>query len=269
MLYRTSPTKIATWLDCPRRFWLQYVERVRVSGSWAHLSMGNAIHAVLRDWWDVPPEERSRDRLDALMREQWQVAGFRDAEQSDQWRAASSDMAWHYLQQLAPDFEPHSRERTLAAKTEVQTVQGRIDRLDATDDGSLTVVDYKTGKRVPTEDDVRGSFALAMYALCVQQTLRRPCARVELHHVPSGVRVGRDVTPESIDRQISRVEQIASEMAQAESAWRADGDVDAHFPPRPSALCGWCDMRDHCPAASGEKREPWAGLPDAADQPPE
>ena len=53
-LYPISPSKLGTWLDCPRKFFLQYVERQRVSGSWAHLSMGNAIHNALRGWFDEP-----------------------------------------------------------------------------------------------------------------------------------------------------------------------------------------------------------------------
>lgn len=272
-LYSISPTKVGTWQDCPRRFWLQYVEKVRVPGSWAHLSMGNAIHFALRDWWDIPIEERTQERLAALMREHWQSAGFRDAEQSAQWCHSATLMTWHYLQQLDPQFEPHSRERTLGARTSAQSISGRIDRIDRVGDvaESLIVVDYKTGRRVPSEDDVRGSFALAMYALCVQQSLRRPCMRVELHHVPSGMRVGRDLSAESLQRQIARIEQIAGEMAQAEDAWRADGDTDAHFPPTPSALCGWCDFREHCPsgAAAAPQQSPWAGLPDIADAPEE
>lgn len=268
-LYPISPTKVGTWLDCPRRFRLQYVEKQRAKAQWAHLSMGNAIHDTLRDWWDVPRAERTRERLIALLAERWRPQGFRDDEQSAQWRANAAAMTWHYLQQLDPGFAPVSCERTLAARTAAQSISGRIDRLDVDPDDpdALVVVDYKTGKRVPGEDDVRGSLALAMYAMCVQQTLRRPCTRVELHHVPSGVRVGRELPVESLDRQRRRIEQIGAEMSAAETAWRIDGDDDAHFPANPSPLCGWCDFRAHCPegSASAPAKEPWAGLPESDD----
>ena len=67
-LYAISPSKLGTWLDCPRRFFLQYVERQRASGSWAHLSMGNAIHNALRDWFDDPAAPRTHERAEALVR---------------------------------------------------------------------------------------------------------------------------------------------------------------------------------------------------------
>lgn len=271
-LYPVSPTKIGTWLDCPRRFRLQYVERVKVTSQWAHLSLGNAVHDTLRDWWDVPPAERTRERLATLVAERWRPQGFRDDAQSAQWRANAVAMTWHYLQQLEPGFSPVSCERTLAARTAAQSISGRIDRLDADPDNpdALVVVDYKTGKRVPGDDDVRGSLALAIYAMCVEQTLRRPCTRVELHHVPSGVRVGRELPAETLDRQRRRIEQIGSEMSAAEAAWRTDSDDDAHFPPRPGPLCGWCDFRDHCPqgSAMAPAKSSWAGLPESDDETP-
>ena len=274
-LYQLSPSKLGTWLDCPRRFMLQYVERQRGAGAWAHLSMGNAIHATLRAWFDEPESPRTRARLDSVIRSSWQSTGFRDDAQSAQWRDAAGAMVWAYLRGLEPGFRPHSLERSLGARTAGLVLNGRIDRLDeqgpSTAAGGvgapLTVVDYKTGKRVPTHDDVRGSFALAIYAVCVQQTLRRPCTRVALHHVPSGVRVEHEYTEGTLERQIHRVEQIGAEMQEAQARLASGGDPDELFAPQPGPLCSWCDVRDLCPvgAEQGPKRAPWAGLPHAEE----
>ena len=269
-LYPISPSKLGTWLDCPRKFFLQYVERQRVSGSWAHLSMGNAIHNALRDWFDEPAAPRTRERAELLVRAHWTQAGFRDAEQSGQWQSAAAAMVWAYLSGLDPAFAPHSVERSLGAIAPGIALNGRIDRLDGGggDPESLVVVDYKTGKRILTSDDARGSFALAIYAVCVERSLRRPCTRVELHHIPSGVVAAHVYEPSTLQRQIDRVVQIAGEMAQAEEDQRAGADLSEVFPPRPSPLCGWCDVRDWCPegAASAPKKDPWSGLPVAEDE---
>ena len=269
-LYPISPSKLGTWLDCPRKFFLQYVERQRVSGSWAHLSMGNAIHNALRDWFDEPAAPRTRERAELLLRAHWTQAGFRDAEQSGQWQSAAAAMVWAYLSGLDPAFAPHSVERSLGAIAPGIALNGRIDRLDGGggDPESLVVVDYKTGKRIPSSDDARGSFALAIYAVCVERSLRRPCTRVELHHIPSGVVAAHVYEPSTLQRQIDRVVQIAGEMTQTEEDQRAGADLSEVFPPRPSPLSGWCDVRDWCPegAASAPKKDPRSGLPVAEDE---
>lgn len=264
-LYPVSASKINAWLDCPRKFWFQYVQRAPVTSTWAHLSMGNSIHDVLRDWWDEPITRRSRSRMAEMTAERWRSIGFRDDVHSSQWRDAATSMTWHYVQQQAPDFVPVSCERNLGARTDGQSLTGRIDRLDSVDGSDeLVVVDYKTGKRVPGEDEVRGSMALAIYALCVQQSLKRPCTQVELHHVPSGAIVSWRHQPEALARHIARVEAISTEMEQAQAGTVED------FPANPTSLCGWCDFRDRCPQGqqAAAPQLPWAGLPEALDAQP-
>lgn len=266
-LYPISPSKLGTWQDCPRRFFFRYVEKRKAGGSWAHFSMGNAIHNALRDWWEVPASQRNAAKAAELVTTNWQPGGFRDKEQSDHWRESAKAMVWRYLTGCEPGAEPRSTERTLAARTSGQTISGRIDRLDVDPENpdALVVIDYKTGKRVPTTDEVRGSQALAIYAICVQQSLRTPCTKVELHHVPSGVRVAWEHTPESLARQLDRIEQISSEMETAEARYResANPGLEDIFPAVTGALCGYCDFRQWCPvgAAAAPAQPPWAGLP--------
>ena len=85
---------------------------------------------------------------------------------------------------LDPTDEPVGTERTVGATTERLALSGRVDRIDQRGD-ELVVVDYKTGRNPSTDDEARGSPALAAYVLGVRRTLRRPCNRVELHHLPS------------------------------------------------------------------------------------
>lgn len=277
-LYPVSASKIGTWLDCPRAFWFRYVQKARVDGRWAHLSMGNAIHAALKDWWEIPQEQRTPDRGADLVVQRWQTDGFRDREQSDRWRGIAAEMVRDYLHGVDPEVEPLSRERSLGARTSQITITTRIDRIDLIDDAdgteSCVIIDYKTGKSVPTTDDVRGSLALAFYATAVQQSLRKPCTEVALHHIPSGTVVSWRHDQEALDRHVRRAEQIADEMRGAEDTWAgrdADTDptalIDDVFPARPGALCGYCDFREMCSAGQAhvERREPWAGLAEIAE----
>src|SRR5581483_696525 len=114
----------------------------------------------------------------------------------------------------------------------------------------LVVVDYKTGRHLLTTDDARSSMALALYAIAAARVLRRPCHRVELHHLPSGQVLAWPHTEESLARQLRRAEAIAEECASADERMRDGIPADRYdevFPPRPSAACGWCDYLRHCP----------------------
>jgi RecB family exonuclease len=276
-LYSCTPSRINTWLDCPRRYRMAYLDRpTPVKGTpWAHNSLGASVHNALAGWWRLLRAKRTPDAASALLKGGWISDGFRDDDQSALWRNRSGEMVQQYTAELDPYDEPIGVERTVGTTTSTLAMSGRIDRLDERvlgDTTELVVVDYKTGRSVPSDDEARGSLALAIYAAAAARTLRKVCRRVELHHLPTGTVAAFEHTPESLQRQVARVEMAAAE-AQAADAAHADAVIadtlDAVFPPRPSVKCGWCDFRRHCPegrAASPERRS-WDGLPSEGDLP--
>src|SRR4051794_17407843 len=262
-LFTCTPSRLTTWLDCPRRYRFVYVDRPTPpkGAPWAHNSLGATVHSALAAWWALPIERRTVDRGAALVREKWIGLGFRDDEQSLTWRDRAADMVAGYVAGLDPHREPVGIERTVALRTDRLALSGRIDRLDRRGD-ELVVVDYKTGRHVLTTDDARGSMALAIYALAASRTLRRRCVRVELHHLPTGDVIEWEHDDAALSRHLERAHMIAAEAAAAE----ASGDPAA-FPAHPGPMCGWCDFSAHCAEGRNARaaQPPWAGLaPDVA-----
>jgi RecB family exonuclease len=252
---------------------------------WAHNSFGASVHNALANWWRLPRGERTVPAAGGLLERGWISDGFADDRQAARQLARAKGMVQAYVTMLDPGREPVGVERTVATKTELIAVSGRIDRLDdrpggggmaqavAADhrdrvvgsDRQLVVVDYKTGRRPIVVDEVRSSMTLALYALAAGRVLRRSCLRVELHHMPTGEVVGWDHTPESLDRQLRRAEDIAGECAAGDERFRTEpetGRDDEVFPPRPGTWCGWCDYRAHCPEGqlASAQHKPWDGL---------
>ena len=127
-------------------------------------------------------------------------------------------------------------------------------------DGELVVVDYKTGRRVPDADDARRSPALALYALAARRTLRRPCRRVELHHLPSGTVAGVDHDEESLAAHRARAEAGAVALGAAADALD-DPRAPRPLPARPGPRCGPATCAATAPRAAPPPRAgPWAGL---------
>jgi putative RecB family exonuclease len=267
-LFSCTPSRLTGWVDCPRRYRMTYLDRPRPSAGppWAHNSVGASIHTALAGWWRFPQQGRTVLSAGGLVETGFLTDGFRDAAQAREWRGRARALVERYVARLDPAHEPVGVERTLGARTSRLALSGRVDRLDDRD-GELVVVDYKTGRRPLGVDDARGSMALALYAVAAARTLRRPCRRVELHHLPTDTVLAWEHTDESLARQVGRAEQIADEAA---AATAASGSAAADpFPPRPGAQCGWCDLRAHCLPGqlAGPARRPWEGLAEPAGEP--
>jgi putative RecB family exonuclease len=268
-LYSCTPTRLSTWLDCPRRYRFGYLDRPAPPKGppWAHNSLGASVHNALAGWWRLPVGQRTTAAGVTLLLRGWITEGYADQEQSARHRDRAREMVERYVARLDPADDPVGVERTVATKTDVIALSGRIDRLDARD-GELVVVDYKTGRRPLTVDDARSSLALALYALAAARSLHRPCTKVELHHLPSGQVLAWEHTEEGLTRQLRRAEAIATECSDADETARAGRANDELFAPRPSARCGWCDYLRHCPegAAASTPHRPWDGLDEEATQ---
>lgn len=264
-LYGATPTRLTTWLDCPRRYRFTYLDRPPPPKGppWAHNTVGAVVHNVLSTWWRLPTTARTPERAGALVDELWMTEGFRDTEQVTRWRGRARDMVERYVSGLDPEDEPRGVERTVGLIHGQASLSGRIDRIDQRGD-ELVVVDYKTGRHLLSVNDAKSSLALAIYAAAAERTLRRACRRVELHHLPSGTVVAWEHDEHSLTRHLGRAESIAAECATADAAFRAGDDGDTTFPARPSSLCGWCDYQQHCPEgrALAPRRTSWAGLAD-------
>jgi RecB family exonuclease len=223
--------------------------------------VGSAVHAALRSWWELSVPRRTAQAARQLLYSTWSATGFRDAEQAERWRARAAGWLTDYVAGLDPADEPVGTERQVAATTERLALSGRVDRIDQRGE-ELVVVDYKTGRSVSTDDEARGSPALAAYVLGVRRTLRRPCRRVELHHLPSGTVAAFEHTDRSLANHVRRAEDVAADIGAATAALEAGADPDEAFPAAPGRQCGWCDFRGSCPAgqAAAPAREPWSFL---------
>ena len=259
-LVRVTPAKLATWTDCPRRYRMAYLDRPSPprGGAWAHNTLGAVVHNALKALFDLPAEKRTPEQAAALVTRHWKSEGFRDVDQAAEYRARAAGWVHDYVESQDTSIEPLGIERWVSSPTDKIVAEGRVDRIDLRE-GELVIVDYKTGKQVLTVDDARGSQALALYALAARRTLRKPCRRVELHHLPSGEVAVWEHTEESLARHVTRAEEAADEIDLAAETLKAGGDPEVLFPPVTGRQCTWCDFRRSCPEgqAASPALDPW------------
>ncbi len=266
-LLQAAPSRLATYLDCPRRYRFSYLDKPSPPKGppWAHNSLGAAVHTALAKWWKLPLQQRTVDRAGALVDDAWLLDGYRDSRQREAARARAREMVERYVSDVDPQDEPIGVERTVALKTDHAALFGRVDRIDDRGSEGLVIVDYKTGRHVLTVDDARTSLALAVYAAGAERTLRKRCRRVELHHLPTGEVVAWEHTDEGLTRHLRRADSIAAEIVELDERFRAGVEIaeaDEMYPARVSALCGWCDYNRSCVPGSAAvpPRDRWAGI---------
>jgi RecB family exonuclease len=265
-LFVCTPSKLGAYTDCPRRYRYAYLDRPAPPKGppWAHNSLGVSVHIALRNWYGLPADRRRPGALPVLLKGAWVRDGYRDDEQERATYRRALGWLESYVDTIDPVVEPLGVERVVAVRTTVLAFNGRADRIDdrsGPDGPELAIVDYKTGRGKLGPDDARGSAALALYAYAAERMFRRPCRRVELHHLPTTTVAAHEHTPESLARQVSRAEETARDILAAQRAVAAGADPDEAFPVAPSSRCSWCDHRRGCPAgAAAPVKEPWAAI---------
>ncbi len=265
-LYPAAPSRLTTYLDCPRRYRLGYLERPAPprGAPWGHNSVGSSVHTALARWWDLPRARRTPEAGGALLVGAWLTDGFRDQAQLVAARERARSQVERYLTDVDPDHEPVGIERTVSLPTPNASLWGRVDRIDDRPGEGIVIVDYKTGRSVLTVDDARASLALAVYAAGAARLLHRDCTRVELHHLPTGRVLAWDHTEDSLGDHLRRADAVAAQLADADERFRAGmttEEADEAFPARVGSRCGWCDFRSVCgPGRAVPPRPSWAGV---------
>jgi len=240
----TSPARLKTFLDCPKRYHFQHVLELPTLPS-PHLDLGNNVHAALRDWMLLAPPARTWDALLELYREAWrkQRPAFERRSRAElrDWGLRGMAMLRRFVAATPPDLEPLATEKWVGAEFGGLSVRGRVDRVDRLPDGTLAVVDYKTGKFPRDVARFRAAeLSPPVYARGAAEAFAGiPVSRVELVYLATMERVTFEVD----DAWLAHGEALlASRVGRLQEAERA-----GEFAARPSGLCRTCDFRTRCP----------------------
>lgn len=248
-----TPSKISSFTSCPLSFRFSVVERLREVASPAAVK-GTLVHRALQLLFSER-EVGHRDRLEAEsallrawdeMRESSDVLdlGLPEGEQATFLRDASLLIDRYFELEDPNSVTPIGLELDLMVEVDGMTLRGIIDRLDRLPDGSLAVVDYKTGRAPRAEHSRSRLSSVQLYALLCEKVLGTRPSVVRLMYLRDRVVVSADATDQSLRGVHQRAKAVWTAIERA--CERAD------FRPNPSALCKWCSFQAYCPAFGGD-----------------
>jgi RecB family exonuclease len=256
---RLSPSQVRELLTCPRHHFLNRTAHAGPPPA-ASASLGTVLHLLVQhaNSGGLTAGEEA-GYLDAAWEHLRFEAGWLSAvERAEAASSIGRFLAWRETAaaELVGVEVPFELDLELGG-LEVSVV-GAVDRLERVADGRLRVVDFKTGRTVPTRGDVAGMEQLGIYQLAVRAGvlgdgdtagalavyLRHPGARDELPKV---------LTQDSL----AEVPHLGDD-AEARQfptwvehrVWRAARVVaDGVFPASPGGHCRRCPFADSCPAS--------------------
>lgn len=238
---RLSPTGINKFSNCGLAWKYKYIDKLPEVDSRAML-VGNIVHSILFHlYYDYPPEDRNLHAFQDAIASGWQ--DNRDAIPNDDPDLAKDcvKLAWGIAQVEDPQsVTPLGCELSLEAPLVGHDAIGIIDRLDLEADGSLTVVDYKTGK-VPQPRDYSDRLqGVMLYALLVEKLLGVRPKKVKLIYLSKPAVIEAEPT-EQILRGLQM--RLGAMWSAIENACETES-----FSPRVTPLCSWCSYQAICPA---------------------
>jgi len=244
-----TPSKVSAFTSCPLAFRFSQIERLPEPAS-PHAVKGTLVHAALeRLFWHHAPAERTPAAAAAELERAWNE--LQDDEEFAQLELEheAADAFLGDAQRLVDNYfrlEDPTRARAVGVELGVETMvdgmrlRGIIDRLDVGPDGSLIVVDYKTG-RAPSERFERGSLGgVQTYALLCESLLGRTPAEVRLLYLRQPIAISSVPSEQTIRGQRKRAVAVWSAIERA---------CDAEdFRPNVGPLCDHCHFKASCPA---------------------
>lgn len=233
-----SHTNLDSFISCPLQYRFKVVLKVKIYPVSATLSFGISVHNTLRAYFDAKKRGSTPDVAE-LFKEHWISSGYETKQQENE-RKTDGLTAIKTAIADAGEIIPEQLEWGFTVPLPSgDRLKGRIDRIDKHEDGTVSIIDYKTGQ-AGDEKKAKANLQLGMYIYAVEQSQRLPVRDVTLFYVSANKKITVPKTEFKLDAVL---ETVLSEVNKLKVATNTDD-----FPAKPDQFtCRWCDYRTICP----------------------
>lgn len=251
-----SFSQLAAFSTCPLQYKFAFVLKIPVASDKASFAFGRSLHTTLYNFLlpllndekykqsslftekkDKIQKENllSRARLNELYLKCWQSEGYQSKEEKELYFEKGKKVLNEFLSdyQKNQPLEIVFLEKNFTFKIGLDIIKGTIDRVDRLSDGTLEIIDYKTGgtkEKLSFVDKKQ----LILYQLFLEEYLQERVSKLTYYYLESGEKKSFRVEEKE---KIKIKEQIKDEIAMIKKK---------DFSPSPSLRCRFCDFRDIC-----------------------
>lgn len=264
-----SKSKLELFKTCKKAYHFSYLDPV-ISPSkrdykkaFDFKTVGQAVHNAITLFYYLEPEKRTLQELKQLLLPCWKseimkrknaplgkYGGFETLEEERAKYKEAIGLLENFFKiddvNVRPFYIPTNDlensindyyEWAVALSENPFQLSGKIDRIDELPDGSLKVIDFKTGGRSDN------NFQLKLYKFLAEKRFGKPVTAASFYYLKDGSIEDFDLNNENLDRIereiVAKIDEINSEK---------------EFTPNVSKLCKFCDFLEICPANNDAKK---------------
>lgn len=241
-MQRFSEYSLSTYMLCPRKYYHTFVEKGKKKRViHANFIFGGIIHETCKDFYNFKMSDRTLENLYSLFRSIWKKNGIRDffdnKEEERKLGLQGLSMLSNFYQRFG-DKTPFRTEEYIEYKINNYTLFGRIDRIDTNDDGTLTIIDYKTTGNYQEEDGSkereRKMLQLRMYAFLLH-SIKRMVTKGRYYYFTDNVFDEIEFTEDNIKYYAMVFDELIEDIM-----------FDRKFIKEEGRWCKYCDYSETC-----------------------
>lgn len=261
-----SPTKLAMFDQCPKEYEFSYIDPIHsklknklkklTHNIWFFNTLGKAVHNAITLFYYLPVNERDEKQLKENLKISWlseamwnkkpplgKWGGFKSLDEEREIYGQALLMLKNFLRiaEINPrikflptkDFRKSIEDynNLITRISDYFDISGKFDLITENQEGSLNIIDFKTGKNEKTDP-----FQLKFYKLLAELNFKRPIKSADFYFLKTGEKKKievNDITGEEI------IEILKDKINKIKGT--------REFTAKPSKLCKYCLFKLYCP----------------------
>jgi RecB family exonuclease len=242
-LMRISYSALDAYKSCPLKYKYQQIDKIKTPKS-KEAIFGTILHSTMKFIHTPGILSPTLEQAMEFFSNSWNPAVFDSPEEERAAFVQGVKIIQDYYKRNNPaDFNIVNLESRfqieIGEKENRHIVSGIIDRIDRTADG-FEIIDYKTAKKMPTQDRVEGDMQLSVYLAAFlsyypEERKNLDRLKVSLYFLKHGMKLSASRTEE----QLKENEAVFLETIKLIE--------EEKFEPIISPLCDWCGYQNICP----------------------